>query len=82
MNKITDLIEDAWNRDDYKFRINFLVAGLISEKSNDTQEKMELNKNHLIDIKEYMEHVTGPEEKQEYALDMVDRIKEYLEIFG
>lgn len=43
---------------------------------------MELNKNHLINIKEYMDHVTGPEEKQEYALDMVDRIKEYLEIFG
>lgn len=36
MRKITDLVEDALNYPDYDRRINFLLAGLLSEDANDT----------------------------------------------
>lgn len=40
-NKIADLIEDALKYDDYEFRLNFLVSGLMSCEANDTKEKEE-----------------------------------------
>lgn len=40
-NKISDLIEDALKYDDYEFRLNFLVSGLMSYEANDTKEKEE-----------------------------------------
>lgn len=40
-NKIADLIEDALKYDDYEFRLNFLVSGLMSYEANDTKEKEE-----------------------------------------
>ena len=36
--KITELIESALECDDYDFRINFLVGGMMSAESNDTPE--------------------------------------------
>ena len=35
--KIADLIEDALKYDDYEFRLNFLVSGLMSYEANDTK---------------------------------------------
>ena len=40
-NKISDLIEDALKYDDYEFRLNFLLSGLMSYEANDTKEKEE-----------------------------------------
>lgn len=50
MNKIEDLIIDALQTDDYKLRIRFLVAGLMSCESNDTPEKIKKNNEWLHDI--------------------------------
>lgn len=42
--KITDLVSRALKEEDYKFRINFLLAGLMSAEGNDTPEKEENNR--------------------------------------
>ena len=34
--KISDLVSAALNEEDYEFRINFLLAGLMSADANDT----------------------------------------------
>ena len=39
MNKITDLITDALQTDDYNLKINMILAGLMSEEANDNPEK-------------------------------------------
>ena len=36
---IVDLFEDALSSEDYRFKISFLVGGLVSYESNDTAEK-------------------------------------------
>ena len=48
--KITDLVEDALNYPDYDRRINFLLAGLLSEDANDTPEKEQTNIENLKEI--------------------------------
>lgn len=45
MNRIIELIDDVVKEDDYKFRINFLVAGMMSAESNDTPDKIKANVN-------------------------------------
>lgn len=77
MSKITDLIQDALMEDDYKLRINFIVAGLISAESNDTEEKISANKKYLCDIKNYIKDINDPDKKE--FLDKIEkRIDEYL----
>ncbi len=38
-NKVTNLIKGALEEEDCKFRINFLIGGMMCEESNDTPEK-------------------------------------------
>lgn len=51
MRKITDLIDDALKENDYKFRINFLLGGLMSCESNDSVEKERQSTAHLKEIR-------------------------------
>ena len=79
MNKITDLIEDALKCDDYKFRINFMVAGFISEEANDTKEKIKENRVCLREIAELAKGYKGETEKEWFMEKIALRIQEYLD---
>lgn len=68
--KIIDLIIDALKEDDYSFRINFLLAGLMSEEANidsDAEAKNNLYLKNIYDFcqdyrgdrEEYMKHISG-----------------------
>ena len=76
--KITDLVVDALNEDDYEFRINFLLAGLMSEEGNDTPEKEENNRKFLADIQDYLKRYDGDAEKVAYADRIADAINSFL----
>lgn len=76
--KITDLVSDALKEADYEFRINFLLAGLMSAEGNDTPEKEENNRIFLADIRDYLRAYTGDAEKEMYASRAVDRINIFL----
>lgn len=76
--KITDLVVDALNEDDYEFRINFLLAGLMSEEGNDTPEKEENNRKFLADVQNYLKRYDGDSEKAAYANRIADAINSFL----
>lgn len=76
--KITDLVSRALKEEDYKFRINFLLAGLMSAEGNDTPEKEENNRIFLADIRDYLTAYTGDADKEMYASRAVDRINTFL----
>lgn len=76
--KISDLVSDALNEDDYEFRINFLLAGLMSEEGNDTPEKEENNRKFLVDIHDYLKRYDGDAEKVAYADRVADTINSFL----
>lgn len=76
MPKVTDLLEDALNYQDYDKRINFLLAGLLSADANDTPEKEAVNMEYLKEIYKYCCDYTG--DKQDYIKRTVDRIKQYI----
>lgn len=78
MNRITDLIEDALQQDDYKMRINFLIVGLICEEENDTPEKLETNKKCLLEIDGFIKNYSGDAEKKEFLLGIRKSINNYL----
>lgn len=76
--KITDLVSDALKESDYEFRLNFLLAGLMSEEGNDTSEKEENNRIFLSDIRDYLMRYAGETEKEMYASRAVDAINTFL----
>ena len=76
--KITDLVVDALNEDDYEFHINFLLAGLMSEEGNDTPEKEENNRKFLADVQNYLKRYDGDAEKAAYANRIADAINSFL----
>ena len=76
--KITDHVVDALNEDDYEFRINFLLAGLMSEEGNDTPEKEENNRKFLADVQNYLKRYDGDAEKAAYANRIADAINSFL----
>ena len=76
--KIIDLIESALGYDDYDFRINFLVGGMMSAESNDTPEKIKNNENWLSIISEYAGNYTGSPEKEKYFWHLSQSIKDFL----
>ena len=66
---IVDLFEDALSSEDYRFKISFLVGGLVSYESNDTAEKQEildyitsLNENDS-EKSEFIHHIKGTIER-------------------
>lgn len=76
--KITDLVSDALKEADYEFRINFLLAGLMSAEGNDTPEKEENNRIFLSDIRDYLKKYAWESDKELYASRAVDRINTFL----
>ena len=74
---ITDLVSDALESPDYSFRINFLLAELMSAETNDTPEKEAINKRFLQDIRDYLSSYSG--EKKTYASRICAVISGYLE---
>ena len=80
--KISDLVSDAFNEEDYRFRINFLLAGLMSAEANDTPEKEEKNHQLLIDICNYCLSYQGDGEKVKYAQETVRTINRFLDMQG
>lgn len=76
--KITDLVSDALKEEDYKFRINFLLAGLMSAEGNDTSEKEANNRIFLAGIRDYLRAYRGNAEKEMYASRAVNTINSFL----
>lgn len=76
--KIIELIESALEFNDYEFRINFLVAGMMSAESNDTPEKIKNNESWLSIIAEYARNYRGSIEKEKYFSHLSKSIKNFL----
>lgn len=79
-NKITDLIKSALEEEDYEFRINFLIAGLISEESNNTEINISQNKQWLSEIAEFCQAYSGNKEKEEYMQRLNKTILDFLPV--
>ena len=77
-NKITDLIEDALTYKDYNQRINFLMAALMSEDFEDTEETLEEKNNNLNDIRNWI-NSRMPDDKSEYLRFITEKITDFLE---
>ena len=78
--KITDLIESVLEEEDYELRINFLVAGLMSEESNDTEINILQNKQWLSEIAEFCRTYSGNKEKEEYIQYLNKTILDFLPV--
>lgn len=78
MDRMKDLMMDAMQADDYKFRVNFLLAALISEEANDTDEKIEKNKKALNYFLEFSSRFSGDQEKEEFLYKTSKTVREYL----
>ena len=78
--KITDLIKGALKEEDYEFRINPLIASLISEESNDTEINILQNKQWLSEIAEFCQAYSGNKEKEEYMQHINKTILDFLPI--
>lgn len=76
MRKIDDLLDDAIKCEDYERKINFLLAGLLSEEANDTKEKEITNMGYLKNIYNYCINYNG--DKEDYMKRTADRIKKYV----
>lgn len=75
--KITNLIESALTEDDYKFRINLLLASLFG--GSDDSEEILIEKNeHLRTIKSWIDEGNYPQDKSEYFLKISQNISDYL----
>lgn len=74
---ITDLVSDALESPDYSFRINFLLAELMSAEANDAPEKEAVNNRFLQDIRDYLSSYNG--ERKAYASRISAVISGYLE---
>ncbi len=77
-NKITDLIEDALACEDYNQRINFLIAALMSEDFNDTEETLEEKSDRLKEIRNWI-NSRMPDDKSEYLRFITEKITDFLE---
>lgn len=76
--KITDLIESALTDDDYKFKINLLLASLFSG-SDDSEETLKEKAEHLKVIKSWISDGKYPKDKSEYFLSISKNISDYLD---
>lgn len=75
--KITNLIESALTEDDYKFRINLLLASLFGG-SDDSEEILIEKDEHLRTIKSWIDEGNYPQDKSEYFLKISQNISDYL----
>lgn len=80
MNSIVDLIQDALQQIDYKFRINFLIAGLICEEENDTPEKRKTNREYLLEINQFIDSYSGESDIKAFLSSVQKSINKYIEV--
>lgn len=79
--KVTDLLENALGMEDYKFRINLIVAGLMFEDPEADEEKNKNSRKMLSEIVTYCKKGNNKEEKNVYLKKTAERIESYLNIF-
>lgn len=79
---IADLIEDALASDEYKARINFLVAGLMFADPDIDADRIKKNKQLLKEMLLFCHKWNKDEEKSEHLKKTALRIEEYLEEGG
>ncbi len=79
--KVTDLLEDALSTEDYKFRINLIVAGLMFENPEADADEIKGSRKRLSEIAEYCKKGNGEEEKRNYLDKTAERIESYLNAF-
>lgn len=76
---IIDLVKDALETDDYKFKISLLVGGLVSYESNDTEEKQLQSTEYLTEILGCMQSVNASDpDKKEFINSITETIERYL----
>lgn len=75
---MTELLKDALECNDYKIRLNFLAAGLMSEESNDTEEKFEQSRKYLNEILDFCVNYHGPEDRKIFIKHFGTTIEDYL----
>lgn len=76
---IVDLFEDALSSEDYRFKICFLVGGLVSYESNDTAEKQAQSTKYLEEILDYITSLNeNDSEKSEFIHHIKGTIERYL----
>ncbi len=80
MRKVTDLIIDALkDEEDYKFKINMLIASLLSpsaEEDNLTLEKEKQSQEWLKEILEFAESYEG--DKKEYIDYIANKVRDLI----
>ncbi len=76
---IVDLFEDALSSEDYRFKISFLVGGLVSYESNDTAEKQAQSTKYLEEILDYITSLDeNDSKKSKFIQDIKKTIDRYL----
>lgn len=76
---IVVLFEDALSSEDYRFKISFLVGGLVSYESNDTAEKQAQSTKYLEEILDYITSLNESDsEKSEFIHHIKGTIERYL----
>lgn len=76
---IVDLFEDALSSEDYRFKISFLVGGLVSYESNDTAEKQAQSTKYLEEILDYITSLNeNDSKKSKFIQDIKKTIDRYL----
>lgn len=78
MRNVTVLIKDAMMDDDYKLKVNLLIAGLMGEELDVDQEKDDNRRHMLKEISDYCDNVNESGEKSDYLKRTSERIKRYL----
>ena len=74
MRNVTVLIKDAMMDDDYKLKVNLLIAGLMDVD----QEKDDNRRLMLKEISYYCDNANESGEKSDYLKRTSERIKRYL----
>ncbi|MBS1471850.1 MAG: hypothetical protein HP023_15065 [Lachnospiraceae bacterium] len=78
MRNVTVLIKDAMMADDYKLKVNLLIAGLMGEELDVDQEKDDNRRHMLKEISYYCDNANESGEKSDYLKRTSERIKRYL----
>lgn len=76
--KVTDLLEDAINTEDYKFRINLIVAGLMLDEPEADEENIKNSRQMLLEIATYCKKGNSERDKKDYLCKTAERIESYL----
>ncbi len=77
--KVTDLIKDALEMDDYDIAINFIISGLLLTGENEDKNRRENKKKMLKEIMEFCKEGNADKEKDKCLRKKAEIIAKYLE---